>query len=63
MRAVGTAVGDNPISYLIPCHRVIRQTGELGQYRWGATRKVALVGWEAARVHPEALIAAPSLFD
>ncbi|SMC00312.1 DNA-O6-methylguanine--protein-cysteine S-methyltransferase [Hymenobacter roseosalivarius DSM 11622] len=63
VRAVGTAVGDNPISYLIPCHRVIRQTGELGQYRWGATRKVALVGWEAARVHPQALVAAPGLFD
>ncbi|MGY2133975.1 bifunctional transcriptional activator/DNA repair enzyme AdaA [Hymenobacter sp. HD11105] len=63
VRAVGTAVGDNPISYLIPCHRVIRQTGELGQYRWGATRKVALVGWEAARVHPNALVALPSLFD
>jgi AraC family transcriptional regulator of adaptative response/methylated-DNA-[protein]-cysteine methyltransferase len=50
VRAAGTAIGANPVGYLIPCHRVIRQTGELGQYRWSATRKAALVGWEAARV-------------
>ncbi|UYZ64366.1 methylated-DNA--[protein]-cysteine S-methyltransferase [Hymenobacter weizhouensis] len=50
VRAAASAVGDNPVGYLIPCHRVIRQTGELGQYRWGSTRKVALIGWEAARV-------------
>ncbi len=49
VRAAGTAIGANPVGYLIPCHRVIRQTGELGQYRWGATRKAALLGWEAAR--------------
>lgn len=49
VRATGTAIGANPVGYLIPCHRVIRGTGELGQYRWGATRKAALVGWEAAR--------------
>ncbi|MBF9237635.1 methylated-DNA--[protein]-cysteine S-methyltransferase [Hymenobacter sp. BT683] len=48
VRAAGTAIGANPVGYLIPCHRVIRGTGELGQYRWGATRKAALVGWEAA---------------
>ncbi len=48
-RAVGTAVGNNPIAYLIPCHRVIRSAGGLGQYRWGATRKKALLGWEAAQ--------------
>jgi len=48
VRAVGTAVGDNPIAYLIPCHRVIRKEGILGQYRWGSTRKKALIGWEAA---------------
>ncbi len=47
-RAVGTAVGQNPIAYLIPCHRVIRSTGAFGSYRWGATRKKAIVGWEAA---------------
>ena len=49
VRAAGTAIGANPVGYLIPCHRVIRQTGELGQYRWGAMRKAALVGWEMAR--------------
>ncbi|MVN91634.1 methylated-DNA--[protein]-cysteine S-methyltransferase [Mucilaginibacter aquatilis] len=48
-RAVGTAVGDNPIAFLIPCHRVIRSTGEIGQYHWGATRKNAMIGWEASR--------------
>ena len=48
VRATGTAVGANPVGYLIPCHRVIRGTGELGQYRWGAPRKAALLGWEAA---------------
>ena len=48
VRAVGTAVGDNPIAYLIPCHRVIRKEGILGEYHWGSTRKKALVGWEAA---------------
>ena len=48
VRAVGTAVGDNPVAYLIPCHRVIRKEGNLGEYRWGVTRKKALVGWEAA---------------
>jgi AraC family transcriptional regulator of adaptative response/methylated-DNA-[protein]-cysteine methyltransferase len=45
-RAVGSAVGANPIAYLIPCHRVIRSTGELGGYRWGPTRKRALLGLE-----------------
>ncbi|GAB3590014.1 methylated-DNA--[protein]-cysteine S-methyltransferase [Hymenobacter daeguensis] len=49
VRAAGTAIGANPVAYLIPCHRVIRGTGELGQYRWGAPRKAALVGWEAAQ--------------
>jgi AraC family transcriptional regulator of adaptative response/methylated-DNA-[protein]-cysteine methyltransferase len=49
-RAVGTAIGQNPIAYLIPCHRVIRQSGHLGGYRWGLTRKQAMIGWEAARV-------------
>jgi AraC family transcriptional regulator of adaptative response/methylated-DNA-[protein]-cysteine methyltransferase len=45
-RAVGSAVGANPIACLIPCHRVIRSTGELGGYRWGLTRKRALLGLE-----------------
>lgn len=45
-RAVGTAVGANPISWLIPCHRVIRNSGMLGGYRWGLPRKLAMMGWE-----------------
>jgi AraC family transcriptional regulator of adaptative response/methylated-DNA-[protein]-cysteine methyltransferase len=49
-RAVGSAVGDNPVAFLIPCHRVIKSTGETGQYHWGTTRKSAIIGWEAARV-------------
>lgn len=49
-RAVGSAVGDNPVAFLIPCHRVIKSTGEIGQYHWGATRKSAMIGWEAAKV-------------
>jgi AraC family transcriptional regulator of adaptative response/methylated-DNA-[protein]-cysteine methyltransferase len=48
-RAVGTAIGSNPVAFLIPCHRVIRATGEIGQYHWGAVRKNAIIGWEAAR--------------
>lgn len=51
-RAVGTAVGQNPVAFLIPCHRVIRGTGAFGEYRWGAARKRAILGWEAA--HDEA---------
>ena len=49
-RAVGTALGRNPIAVLIPCHRVIRKLGEFGNYRYGAIRKKALLGWEAARI-------------
>jgi AraC family transcriptional regulator of adaptative response/methylated-DNA-[protein]-cysteine methyltransferase len=48
-RAVGSAVGRNPIAYLIPCHRVLRESGKVGDYRWGAERKQAILGWEAAR--------------
>ena len=47
MRAVGTAVGHNPVAFLIPCHRVIRSDGQIGEYHWGSTRKNALIGWEA----------------
>jgi AraC family transcriptional regulator of adaptative response/methylated-DNA-[protein]-cysteine methyltransferase len=47
-RAVGTAVGHNPLAWLIPCHRVIRETGVIGNYRWGAVRKRAMVAWESA---------------
>ena len=46
VRAVGTAVGQNPVAYLIPCHRVIRETGVLGDYRWGSARKKAMLVWE-----------------
>ena len=48
-RAVGSAVGANPIAYLIPCHRVIRAMGSFGDYRWGSARKQAINGWEMAR--------------
>ncbi len=48
-RAVGSAVGANPIAFLIPCHRVIRSDGGLGGYHWGLTRKTAMIGLEAAR--------------
>jgi AraC family transcriptional regulator of adaptative response/methylated-DNA-[protein]-cysteine methyltransferase len=47
-RAVGTAAGKNPLAYLIPCHRVIRETGVIGDYRWGRVRKRALVVWESS---------------
>ncbi len=49
-RAVGTAVGANPVAWLIPCHRVIQKSGRFGAYRWGAARKRALLGWEAAQI-------------
>ena len=52
-RAVGTAIGTNPVGYLIPCHRVIKKTGLFGGYRWGIARKQAMLGWEAARVENE----------
>jgi AraC family transcriptional regulator of adaptative response/methylated-DNA-[protein]-cysteine methyltransferase len=48
-RAVGNAVGANPIAYLIPCHRVIRETGGIGGYRWSPERKRILLAWERAR--------------
>ena len=48
-RAVGTAVGSNPVAFLIPCHRVIQQGGQLGGYHWGITRKHALHAWESSR--------------
>ncbi len=47
-RAVGTAIGNNPIAFLIPCHRVITSSGNLGGYHWGIDRKSAMIGWEAA---------------
>ena len=48
-RAVGSAVGSNPVAWLIPCHRVIRAAGELGDYHWGRATKSAMAGFEAAR--------------
>ena len=48
-RAVGTAIGSNPIAYLIPCHRVITSSGNLGGYHWGIDRKSAIIGYEASR--------------
>lgn len=50
-RAVGTAVGTNPVAFLIPCHRVIQSTGEIGGYMWGPTRKTAMIGWEATKAN------------
>lgn len=48
MRAVGSAIGSNPIAFLIPCHRVIKSDGSFGKYMWGEKRKMSLIGWEAA---------------
>ena len=48
-RAVGTAIGSNPIAFLIPCHRVIQSSGNVGGYMWGSTRKTAIIGWENAK--------------
>lgn len=50
-RAVGTAIGSNPVAFLIPCHRVIQSSGNMGGYRWGSDRKQLMVGWEGAQVY------------
>jgi len=50
-RAVGTAIGSNPVAFLIPCHRVIQSTGTFGGYMWGNTRKTAIIGWEGAKTN------------
>ncbi len=50
-RAIGSAIGNNPVAFLIPCHRVIRATGNIGEYHWGSGRKAAMLGWEAARAY------------
>jgi AraC family transcriptional regulator of adaptative response/methylated-DNA-[protein]-cysteine methyltransferase len=50
-RAVGTAIGSNPVAFLIPCHRVIQSTGIFGGYMWGNTRKTAIIGWEGAKTN------------
>ena len=49
-RAVGAAVGKNPISFVVPCHRVLGRSGALTGYHWGLARKQAIIGWEAGRV-------------
>jgi len=54
-RAVGHAVGSNPVAFLIPCHRVIQQSGKLGGYHWGETRKHAIHAWEEARYKQQSL--------
>lgn len=48
-RAVGSAIGENSVAFLIPCHRVIQSSGTFGQYHWGSNRKTAMIGWEAAK--------------
>ena len=53
-RAVASAVAANSVALLIPCHRVIRKTGAFGEYRWGPTRKQALLAWEAAQTAGDA---------
>ena len=52
LRAVGTAIGQNPVAFIIPCHRVIQSAGTFGNYHWGSHRKTAMIGWEAARTNP-----------
>jgi AraC family transcriptional regulator of adaptative response/methylated-DNA-[protein]-cysteine methyltransferase len=49
-RAVGAAVGKNPVCFVVPCHRVIGKSGDLTGYHWGLTRKRAILGWEAGRL-------------
>jgi len=46
-RAVGTAIGSNPIAFLIPCHRVVQASGKLGGFKWGLERKATIIAWEA----------------
>jgi AraC family transcriptional regulator of adaptative response/methylated-DNA-[protein]-cysteine methyltransferase len=48
-RAVGSAIGNNPVAFLIPCHRVIQNSGKIGGYMWGPDKKTAIIGWEAAK--------------
>lgn len=52
MRAVGTAIASNPVAFLIPCHRVIKSSGIVGEYHWGSHRKTAILGWEASSISP-----------
>ncbi|WBV54165.1 bifunctional helix-turn-helix domain-containing protein/methylated-DNA--[protein]-cysteine S-methyltransferase [Chryseobacterium gambrini] len=50
-RAVGTAIGCNPVAFLIPCHRVIQSTGKIGGYMWGSERKQLIIGWESSKIY------------
>lgn len=50
-RAVGAAIGNNPVAFLIPCHRVIQSSGTFGGYMWGSTRKTAIIGWEGSKTN------------
>lgn len=52
-RAVGTAIGSNPVAFLIPCHRVIQSTGKIGGYMWGSERKQLIIGWESAKIYSD----------
>ena len=49
-RAVGAAVGKNPVSFVVPCHRVLGKSGDITGYHWGLTRKRAMLGWELGRL-------------
>jgi AraC family transcriptional regulator of adaptative response/methylated-DNA-[protein]-cysteine methyltransferase len=55
VRAVGTAIGNNPIAFIIPCHRVIRSEGLIGQYSWESIRKSAIIGWEKSQLEVNTL--------
>lgn len=52
-RAVGTAIGSNPVAFLIPCHRVIQSSGNIGGYMWGTERKQLIIGWESSRTYSD----------
>jgi AraC family transcriptional regulator of adaptative response/methylated-DNA-[protein]-cysteine methyltransferase len=49
-RAIGTAIGKNPVAVLIPCHRVVQSSGKIGGFRWGSKRKSAIIAWEATKI-------------
>ena len=60
-RAVGAAVGKNPISFVVPCHRVLGRSGALTGYHWGLTRKQAMLGWETGQIGARASTHEPDL--
>lgn len=55
-RAVGTAIGSNPVAFLIPCHRVIQSSGNIGGYMWGSERKKLIIGWESSQIYSESIL-------